>query len=219
MFSAPHLLFTSQSLALAPIAFDAVGTPAFSNSSPVSTVDNIPADCDYAVLWYISTNNYNASVSVAATMGGVSMTQQANYKFWSYGIAYDYYVACLTLANPPTGSQTVSLTTNAIIGGSFTVAYYKNVGSCGSPVTSNGVSGNCSLNVSSSVANRLYSQAFVNVASTGQGFVNNYNRTNRYENDGLLIGDANGNGGTLSFTVSRDETTNGWAGMALPLIL
>jgi hypothetical protein len=104
------------------------------------------------------------------------------------------------------------------------VLYYGGVGSIGSVVSNTGLAGtHPSLTANGSIFNALYTQAFTYRGTAGAQTFTNYNQKQRVIwplisfDEPLVVGDAYGNGGALSFSATRGETSYNWGGAALPL--
>lgn len=207
-----------------PPAYEGVGGGA-KGAQSVSWVDTIPTATNFAVVW-LSNMSTLTSPSVTVTIGGVSASQVSGSPYYfTFDGSYYYHVQCFVLANPPTGaSKTVAVAKTAEGGNvSASAVYYSNVTGYGSVTTASGVSPtNASLTVSGTDGRKLYTQAF-SYRTTGSNSFSAYNQTQRFLataanfTEPIIIGDAAGNGGSLSFTATRSETTYDWGGMALPL--
>ena len=191
-------------------------------TSPLTYTDTIPVGTTYTLLFGQLLCASATLPTVSATIGGVTATLVDSAYISSNSGNYLYGV-CLALANPPTGSQTVSFTSNSILACAVNTVHYSGVGSLG-PVSKIGQqAGQPSFSVGTD-AKYGYAQAFLYaVAAAGNGF-SSYNQNQRWTisavlnvNGPLLIGDATGNGGTLTFSATRDNTTNGWGAIVVPL--
>ena len=191
-------------------------------TSPLTYTDTIPVGTTYTLLFGQLLCASATLPTVSATIGGVTATLVDSAYISSNSGNYLYGV-CLALANPPTGSQTVSFTSNSILACAVNTVHYSGVGSLG-PVSKIGQqAGQPSFSVGTD-AKYGYAQAFFYAAAAaGNGF-SSYNQNQRWTisavlnvNGPLLIGDATGNGGMLTFSATRDNTTNSWGAMVVPL--
>ena len=191
-------------------------------TSPLTYTDTIPVGTTYTLLFGQLLCASATLPTVSATIGGVTATLVDSVYISSNSGNYLYGV-CLALANPPTGSQTVSFTSNSILACAVNTVHYSGVGSLG-PVSKIGQqAGQPSFSVGTD-AKYGYAQAFFYAAAAaGNGF-SSYNQNQRWTisavlnvNGPLLIGDATGNGGTLTFSATRDNTTNSWGAIVVPL--
>lgn len=193
----------------------------------ISWSDTVPAAANFAVIWASNMSTLTNPSITAVSIGGSSCTQVSGSPYYyTFDGTYYYHIHCFILANPPTGaSKTVTVTKSAEGGNlSASAIYLSNVSSYGSLTTTSGVSPtNASLTVPGTDGRRLYTQAF-SYRATGSNTFSAYNQTQRYLataasfTEPLLIGDASGNGGDLTFTATRSETTYSWGGAALPLL-
>lgn len=193
----------------------------------ISWTDTVPAAANFAVIWASNMSTLTSPVFTTVSIGGSACTQVSGSPYYfTFDGTYYYHLHCFILVNPPTGaSKTVTLTKSAE-GGNLNadVVYFSNVSSYGSLTTTSGLTPtNASLTVPGTDGRRLYTQAF-SYRATGSNTFSAYNQTQRYLataasfTEPLVIGDATGNGGNLTFSATRSETTYGWGGAALPLI-
>ena len=192
-------------------------------TSPLTYTDTIPVGTTYTLLFGQILCASATLPTITATIGGQSATLVDSVYVSSNSGNYLYGV-CLALENPPTGSQTVTFTSNSILACAVNTVHYSGVGSLG-PMTKIGQqSGQPSLSIPSGDTKYGYAQAFLYAAAAaGNGF-SSYNQNQRWTiaavlnvNGPLLIGDATGNGGTLTFSATRDNTTNSWGALLVPL--
>ena len=192
----------------------------------INWTDTVPATATFAVIWVANMSTL-ASPSITATVGGSSCTQITGSPVqYAFDGSYYYHIHAFILVNPPTGAGKTVAVSKTAEGGNLNadVVYYSNVGSYGTMTTATGGAGsNASLSVPASDGRRLYTQAF-SYRATGSNTFSAYNQTQRYlataasYTEPLLIGDAAGNGGALSFTATRSETSYEWGGAAFPLL-
>lgn len=191
-------------------------------TSPLTFTDSIPVGTTYTLLFGQLLCASATLPTITTTIGGQSATLVDSVYASPTGGNY-LYGFCFALANPPTGSQTVTFTSNSILVCAVNTVHYSGVGSLG-PVSKIGQqAGQPSFSVGTD-AKYGYAQAFLYAAAAaGNGF-SSYNQNQRWTistvlnvNGPLLIGDATGNGGTLTFSATRDNTTNGWGAIVVPL--
>lgn len=194
-------------------------------TSPLTFTDSIPVGTTYTLLFGQLLCASATLPTITTTIGGQSATLVDSVYASPTGGNY-LYGFCFALANPPTGSQTVTFTSNSNDGGetwltcAVNTVHYSGVGSLG-PVSKIGQqAGQPSFSVGTD-AKYGYAQAFLYAAAAaGNGF-SSYNQNQRWTASRwgrpLLIGDATGNGGTLTFSATRDNTTNGWGAIVVPL--
>lgn len=209
-----------------PPAYEGVGTGS-KGAQSLSWTDTVPAAANFAVIWVANMSTL-ASPSITATIGGTSCTQISGSPIkYTFGGTYHYHIHCFVLANPPTGASKTVAVSKSAEGGNLTAdaVYFSNVSGYGTMTTViNGAAGtNASLTVPGTDGRNLYTQAF-SYRATGANTFSAYNQTQRHLataasfTEPLLIGDAPGSGGSLSFTATRSETTYEWGGAALPLL-
>lgn len=208
-------------VAASPVTPVATGAGTQVNGSPMTWTDTIPANADYAVLWVINRTSV-ASPTIAATIGGAGATLVSTL-FNPASSGFFDNLLCYVLQRPPTGpSQTISFTTTNLLGVGGTIEYYRNVTSIGSAITAAAANSSATMSTPSS-PNCMYSQAFSFIASAlSQGF-SAYNQTQRASQvaftniEPMIVGDAVGNGATLTFSATAGTAT-GWCGTLLPLL-
>ena len=187
-----------------------------------SWVDTIPSDCNFALVWLSTMSDSLTSATV--TVGGTAATPVTGNPFVFYSTntsIHAYYVK-----NPPTGAnKSVSIAYSGNNWVNATVVYYGGVTTVGSATTVlNGTGGQQpSLSVPTTASNHLYAQAFSFRAPAGGNTITAYNQNKRaewpsvYYDNPLFVGDAMGNGGTLTFSGTRNETSYQWGGVAIDL--
>lgn len=199
------------------VAYLAAGAGVAAFASSASFTDTIPSGTNCSLIWAEIGN----TSSFSASIGGVNATLVGNVQVDN---TFGPTIFCFSLRNPPTGSQTVSVTQG---GGNVLVietVHYANVSSIGTPVTIGLQTGQPSMSVSSTNPNGMYANGFTyNGAATGNTF-SAYNQTQRYvlaevsgTNTPIIVGDAVGSGGTLIFSATRSDTTHQWGGLIVPL--
>ena len=208
-----------------PPSVEGVGTGS-KGAQSISWTDTVPTTATYAVIW-VSNMSTLTNPSITATIGGVSCTQVSGSPYYfTFDGSYYYHIHCFVLANPPTGAGKTVAVAKSAEGGNVNAdaIYLSNVSSYGTLVTTSGLAGtNASLTVTNSDSRKLYTQAF-SYRATGSNTFSAYNQNQRYlataasYTEPLLIGDAVGNNGSLSFTATRSETSYDWGGAALPLL-
>lgn len=208
-----------------PPNVEGVGTGS-KGARSISWTDTVPANANFAVVW-VSNMSTLTNPSITATIGGVSCSQVSGSPYYfTFDGTYYYHIHCFVLANPPTGASKTVAVAKSAEGGNVNAdaIYFSNVSSYGTLTTTSGLTPtNASMTVNGTEGRRLYTQAF-SYRATGANTFSAYNQTQRYNStaasftEPLLIGDAPGNGGALSFTATRSETTYDWGGAALPLL-
>lgn len=199
----------------------ASGAGAASTTSPDSFTDTIPAGAN-CTLVFAADGVTAAGPTISATVGGVSTTQ-VTAPLAATRNTVDIYLACFALFYPPTGSQTISFSTQNPAAVEVTTLHYKNVTSIGTPVTSLQQAGSPSMSATSTVPQYLYVNAFVYGGSSGNTY-SGYSQTQRFlaaqgaSNYATILGEAPGNGGTLTFSASRSSTTFTWGGVIIPIL-
>lgn len=201
------------------VNFAAVGAGTAGSGTSISFTDTIPAGVGGTLVW-VSHSSTVANPTVSAQIGSTSATLVSTIQAGTQS-GNPSYLSCFAVLNPPTGSQTVSFSTssgNCIM--AIDTVHYAGVTSIGTPITMALQSGQPSMSVSSTNANYMYANAFSYTRSaTGQTF-SAYNQTQRWLNaaeEPIVAGDAPGNGGTLTFSATRSNTTNNWGGIIVPL--
>lgn len=204
------------------VTYLADGPGATSATSPITYTDSIPTSTNCTLIWatYFATT---ATPTISATIGSTSATLVSTVA----GAASNpfYYLTCFQVPSPPTGSQTVTLTLSSVSGCAVNTVHYSGVAAVGAVTSLGNQSGSPSISVTSSNPVYRYVQATTyRIAATGNTF-SAFNQTQRYLiagtvalNGPLLIGDALGNNGTLTFSSTRSSTTNPWDAMIVPLI-
>jgi hypothetical protein len=182
-------------------------------ASKSTWTDTVPATATAAVVYAAA----SSVTSPAATLGGVSMTSYSfNYNSTSYVLAF-------VLINPPTGSQSISITGSGTVGFANAV-YYSNVSSVGTPQTlaTTGYNGPSSHQITGVTnPNYVYSNFMsgYNVAFTNN---NGYNKNTRYktgtQTNPTVIGDCCGSGGALTFTMWTSGISFYLGSYVIPLI-
>lgn len=205
-----------------PVSWDATGVGAVSATSPVSFTDTIPSAANCTLIWaaYATTA---ASPTIALTVGGTAATLVQTIT-WGTANPF-YYLSCFQLMHPPAGSQSISFSCTSLSACALDTIHYSGVAALGTPTSLTNQTGQPSISVSSLGPNVIYSQAFVYRAAAAGNTYTGYSQTQRElvaavlgTNPPLLIGDAPGNGGTLTFSATRTSTTNPWGGIIVPLL-
>lgn len=185
-----------------------------------SWTETIPANANCAMVVL----SVMGSTACSVTLGGASMTAVTGNPFTYY--SGNYSIQVFYLLNPTTGSgKTLAVTNTNGNNVHAAVTYYRGVTSLGSATSvSNGAGGQqLSLAVSSTNSNYLYVNAFAFRPTTTWDSITAYGQTQRIEYPcfsydlPIVVGDSVGNGGTLTFTGTRNNTTYEWGGVAIPL--
>ena len=210
-----------------PVTFDnpawlATGPGTAGNAGTLSFTDIIPVGTSYTLVWS-QMLCAAASPTVSVTIGGVSATLVDSLQIALTG-GNNLFLFCFGLANPPTGSQTVSYTTSSNLACGWDTVHYSKVASVGPAIHLGYQSGQTSITLPVTDSRFMYAQAFTYGATgAGQAFTA-YSQTQRYVvgavanvNGPLVIGDAAGTDSSLTFSATRPDTTNPWGGMIVPL--
>lgn len=190
-----------------------------------SWVDTVPADANLAVLW-VSEMPSDQANTCTVTLGGTSMVEVTGSP-WVHDFTANYNrLRCFILQNPSTGpNKTVAITSNVSNYFHAQTVYYGGVTAVAPATLARGVAATqTSMTLASTASNHLYAQAFV-YRPGGDNTFSNYSGNQRavHRNDGggytnpLLVGDVYGNGGALTISATRSDTTNAWGGVALDL--
>ena len=218
----------SVTIDLSPAALPTPSTPTFVGlgagrphvSGNYSWTETVPANANCAVL-LVSALGTSA---VSATLGGTAMTTVTGSPFTYY--SGNYSIQMLYLMNPSTGGgKTLSLTNANGNNVHAVVLYYGGVTTIGNPTAiSNGAGATQpQLSVSNSVSDHLYVNAFAFRPSAVWDYIYAYNQNRRIDHPNysydtpIIVGDAAGNGGTLTFNGTRNNTTYEWGGLAVDL--
>lgn len=201
------------------------GLGGVTSSTPLTWVDTIPDATTYAVVW-ITHFPSSSSPGTAVTIGGSACSPAPGSPFVFQTDGSYYTLECFVLKDPPTGnSKTVSVTkTSGGSGFNAEAIYYQSVDSVGTMIPTNGdATTHPTITVSHSSNAIIYSNAFTYRATgSSQGF-SAYNQSQRYIADSgyyiqpLVVGDSYGNGGNLTFSATRSNTSYKWGGAVLPL--
>ena len=195
-----------------------------------SWVETVPADANLALLW-VSEMPSDQANNCTATLGGTNMVEVTGSP-WTMEIDSGYYMRtrCFALQNPTTGgNQTVSITNN--VSNSFHAAtvYYGGVGAIGpADAYTRGAGGTTpTLAIPDTASNHLYALGFgyrgQDISSTFTAFSAGSTMRAVHNNDSggytvpMGVGDAYGNGGTLTVTATRANSTYGWNAIAIDL--
>lgn len=204
------------------VSFLSVGAGASATSSPVNLTTTIPSTTTCTLVW-VSSSNSTASPTISAQVGASAATLAAPSTLVAVP-GNRIFLDCFYVLSPPIGSQTVSFTTTGTGFTIINVVNYANVSSIGSPVVLGQQTGQPSMS-SLTLPGYMYANAFTYAATAGAQTFSVYSQTQRFlmadvvsTSEPILIGDAAGTGGTLTFSATRSNTTNGWGGMIIPLV-
>lgn len=204
------------------ITYDATGAGAASGTSPVSFTDTIPTDANCTLIW-VSCGSSIASPTMAATLGGSAVTLVQSLNADNTGTQH-LFLNCYAVLRPPSGSQAIAFTTTGSQNLVVNTVHYRNVSAIGTPVTLGVQAGQPSISVSSA-PNYMYANGFTYIGTATGNTFTGYNQNQRYikallstVNHPIVIGDAPGTGGSLTFSATRSNTTNNWGGVIVPLI-
>jgi CubicO group peptidase (beta-lactamase class C family) len=198
-----------------PPTFDSIGAGATVAPGNLTWSQTIAGD---GIIAWVSSGIIGPPPTPTLTVGGVSATLVGSWICGSSGGA-NIYLRCFRLLNPPTGVKSIVYTGGGYSTGN-SVSYF-GVTEFGDPVLTTGANGAMSVSIPDSSEGALYSLASTYV--TGATYTG-FNQTQRYlkpaaagVNNALLIGDAVGNGGVLSFTATRSTPTTGWGAVVVPI--
>lgn len=191
-----------------PVLYDATGAGQSAASGNLSWSHTIGTGAT-AVLVGLT----GAGTSPTAKVGATSMTSLATIV-----VATGIRIRVFGLLNPPTGTQTITVTTPGNTSGANSVSY-NNVTSFGTGVTASGTGTSASQTVSSGARQMVFQMFGSDGAVLGDNFTL-YNKTQRWNDDvnefPIVIGDAAG-AASVNFTATAPGAAN-WAGIAVPLI-
>ena len=217
------------SIDLSPAALPTPSVPTFVGagagrthvpSPTISWVETIPSNATCAIVWLSVMGSTAAS---AVTIGGTAATALQGSPFTYY--SGNYSTQAFFLMNPPTGAnKTISISYS---GGNYVNAiatYYGGVASIWNPTNTSGAGSTApSLDVASTATDHLYVNAFCYRPGAGDNNFPTYSQTKRAEwysysyDNPIIVGDAVGNGGTLNFSATRNNSTYEWGGLAIDL--
>ncbi|WP_136244759.1 hypothetical protein [Mycobacterium intracellulare] len=186
-----------------------------------SFTDTIPTDANCTVIWvgYITAAS---APTISAQLGSNSAVAQATSTVAS---AINAYLTAFTVINPPSGVQTITFNATGLSAYCIVeTVHYKNVASIGAPVILSDQTGaTCLISADNTTPNAMYANAFSYRGTSGQTFVG-YNQTQRFlaadvtnSNEPIVIGDAPGNGATLTFSATRSNNYT-WGGIIIPFL-
>lgn len=198
-------------------------------SSPVTFSNTAPTNADCSLIWAVYANTA-ATPTIGCTFGSTSATLVTSGTVAITTATPFYYISCFYIlwsTGPLSGSQTVSFTDSGTgMNCATNVIHYTGVSSVGTAVSVGNQSGQPTMSASSTNPSTLYTQCFgYRHAATGNTFSAYTGATQRYliaatvgTNGPMVIGDAPGNGGTLTISATRSNTTNAYGGMIVPLL-
>lgn len=204
-------------------AYDSIGAGVTSTTTPFSWTHNIGADTKLLMVDVVLT--YAASPS--ATVGGVSMGLVSKVSAYA-----DCYLATFALYNPPTGTQTVEVTSAGNGRASANSTAYVNAASIRTVTTKTGSWDSASTMTFATTGNagELIHQVYGGMYNLNATVFTNYNGTQRWIKQGpgsggsngspILIGEANSalsKTDTVNFTVTYNDTTYGVAAIGASL--
>lgn len=208
-----------------PVNFLAAGAGHAATTATSSYSDTVPVGTSLSLIWCsVLSTTTPSSITGSATIGAASATQNT-FSIVSTSTG-DLYLGCFFVLNPPTGSQTVSFTASGSITGlAIDAVHYQNAVGVGAPSVLASQSGTtCSMSVSASNPFYMYGNAFGYYGNTAGQTFSGYGPNQRYTqatvSSGarpIVAGDAQGNGGTLTFSATRSNAGT-WGGIVVPLI-
>jgi hypothetical protein len=183
----------------------------FTSSS--ATTISITLDCtgaSYLVVFAELGSITTTTPTTSCTVGSTAMTSWAKQAGGSIPYAYG---EMFVLANPPTGSQTITFTTGTASTLTISAHTYSNVSSIGTAVKNSGSSSSLTSTAVSSAANHMVAHAFC-----GVGQMSGYTGTGRYtarNNFGYISGDLAG-AASVTFTATT-STLGDYVSLAVDL--
>ncbi|WP_406813972.1 hypothetical protein [Mycobacterium sp. M23085] len=213
-----HMLTPSVS-ALNPVTYDAVGAGATHGGAATTTESHTLGASATAIVVLVSIYSSSGTPTVSAQIGSTTLTALGNT-----GLVSGVGLWLFGLINPPTGTQTVSVT---VSGGAtdvtaFNSVSYSNVSSFGTVQTASTPSGSSVTQTVSAAALNKVVQAFTN-GTAGSGSFSAYSQTQRSNiassgsNEALVIGDAAG-AASVTFSATAPNSGSSTTAIAVPLI-
>lgn len=201
----------------AGVSYDATGAGSSNYTSSWSWLHSISGN---AILVGIAAYGTFNPPTITVTVGGVAATQ-LGYAVQLYGSDY-LTVFTFGLLNPPTGSQTIVVTSGSgqLYCAADSVSYY-GVFSFGTAVTASDPATTTAALSASSATGQMVFNAMGCIDKSGS--LTAYNQTTRYtiaasaNNEPVLIGDAPG-AATVNFSATVASGATGWAAIAVPLV-
>lgn len=219
--------YGSVTLDLSPAALPTPSTPTFVGLGAgrvhlpgnYSWTETVPSNATLAVLWVAGVGN----AAVSATLGGTAMTTVTGSPFKYY--SNNYGVQVLYLLNPTTGANKTLSLTNTIGNVNTAVTYYGGVGSIWNPtsVSTGAAAQQPQIAVSNTASDHLYINGMAFRSAASWDAITGYDQNRRIDHPNysydtpLLVGDAVGNGGTLTFNGTRNNTSYEWGGVVVDL--
>jgi hypothetical protein len=198
--------------AIPPVAFDSVGAAAAGLTSSLSWSHSIGSSARIAVA-FAAAESSSGAFTMTAKVGTTSMTQVGSS--FLYGTSGDtFYLFAFALLNPPTGSQTLSMTASSSKYLCASSMSYINVASYGPLLTNSGVGTALSLSATP-LAGGAVAMAFAGGTQAFTSFSQNQRRSIAFSsgsNVAALLGD--GSGSTFTCTGSTSQLW-GAAGLRL----
>ena len=207
------------------VSYQATGVGISHQAAPSgSWTDFIPATTNCAVVWMSAMPGSNVSATV--TIGGINVPAVSGNPFIYDATSGYNELQCFVLMNPPTGTQTVTVTFSGTNYFHATSVYYSGVASVGSPTFVTGAAGTQPSQTVTSTAGKFYAQAFAYRPTDGNSTFTTYDPGGwlaLFGNPGggysqpLVVGDAAGTGADITFSATRNSTSYPWGGVVIPL--
>ena len=207
------------------VSYQATGVGISHQAAPSgSWADFIPATTNCAVVWMSAMPGSNVSATV--TIGGINVPAVSGNPFIYDATSGYNELQCFVLMNPPTGTQTVTVTFSGTNYFHATSVYYSGVGTVGSPTFVTGAAGTQPSQTVTSTLGKFYAQAFAFRAADGNSAFTTYDPGGMlalFGNPGggfsqpLVVGDALGTGADITFSATRNNTSYPWGGVVIPL--
>ena len=207
------------------VTYQATGAGISHQAAPSgSWTDFIPATTNCAVVWMSAMPGSNVSATV--TIGGINAPAVSGNPFIYDATSGYNELQCFVLMNPPTGTQTVTVTFSGTNYFHATSVYYSGVGAVGSPTFVTGAAGTQPSQTVTSTVGKFYAQAFAYRATDGNSTFTTYDPGGwlaLFGNPGvgysqpLVVGDALGAGADITFSATRNNTSYPWGGVVIPL--
>lgn len=198
-----------------PVVYDATGTGQGATTTSFSWENDISGS---AVLAAINLEVHSTTpATVTAACGSTPMTQLAYVQNYGHTPSTGYYMslAVFGLLSPPTGNQTISITSSATTYSAAGSVSFLNARGFGAPVTNTGTSATATVNT----AVNFPQQALVVFGAYGEtisaGTTVNPRYDTTYNSNGFLMGDAVLPAASLSANLAA---SNYWGGAVIPLV-
>ena len=204
------------SVAVNPVTYESTGAGSSANGN-ISWTHTIGASANCLIV-AATTRTYLYSIPTCT----VGSTYMKVLGLQSYDPASNRFVVIWGLLNPPTGTQTISVTGQTNYTGANSIAY-SGVSGFSIPEYSIGVGTSTSLTVDTDVDGGITVQALASNATPAGKVFTNYNQTSRWNQRtasmyGLLIGDTGGQNANDSVFTASQDTAWEWGSIGVTLL-